>query len=173
LNVKAVIPDLRITALCFSTAFPTSELPGQVRGVIPLTRYEIKQGKAGISQPTSSPSIFLLSIAIFLDCQQRFAEIIQNHEGFKSRNRYWDESFSYQSGRPFLFQGCTPNRAKRHYSVCALLPPHRTIFLHQSMARMRKISLHLMANLFKGRATRHFTVRGIEASIVSALDSVN
>jgi len=43
--------------------------------VILLTRSEIKQGKAGISQPTSSPSIFFLSTAVSLDCQQEFSGI--------------------------------------------------------------------------------------------------
>ena len=34
---KAVIPDLRITASClFLAAFPSSELPAQVQGVIPV-----------------------------------------------------------------------------------------------------------------------------------------
>jgi hypothetical protein len=42
---KAVIPDFRITAFRFSTAFPTSELPGQVQGVILLAQYEAKQDR--------------------------------------------------------------------------------------------------------------------------------
>ena len=40
---------------CFLTSFPTSELPGQVQGVILLTRYEAKQGRQEFLSKTAPP----------------------------------------------------------------------------------------------------------------------
>jgi len=58
---KAVIAGLRITAsYLFRSRFPTSELPGQVQGVIPFTKVTSILVNSEVLSLSAPPAFFLI-----------------------------------------------------------------------------------------------------------------